>query len=52
VRLDSRRVRGNARRAIESAERVLVSAASGWEVALKISVGRLRLEDRHLDMSV
>ena len=44
-RLDSRRVRGDARRAIESADHVLVSAASGWEVALKIGVGRLRLAD-------
>jgi PIN domain nuclease of toxin-antitoxin system len=44
-RLDSRRLRADARRAIDSADQVLVSAASGWEVALKIGVGRLLLED-------
>jgi PIN domain nuclease of toxin-antitoxin system len=34
----------HARRAIHSASRVTVSAASGWELAIKISAGRLRLE--------
>lgn len=33
-----------ARRAIERADQALVSAASGWEVALKVSAGKLRLE--------
>ena len=44
-RLDSRRLHEDARRAIESADRVLVSAASAWEVAIKIALGRLRLKD-------
>jgi len=34
-----------ARRAITSADVVLVSAASGWEVALKIGIGKLRLDE-------
>ena len=45
-RLDSRRLHRDARRLIEAADRVFVSAASGWEVALKIGTGRLRLQDR------
>ena len=43
--LNSRALRTDARRAIESADRVLVSAASAWEVAIKIGLGRLRLKD-------
>jgi prevent-host-death family protein len=39
-----RRLPPVARRAIERAELVLVSAASGWEVALKPGSGKLRLE--------
>lgn len=31
-----------ARRAIEEADQVYVSAASGWEVAIKASLGRLK----------
>lgn len=34
----------DARHAIESADRVVVSAVSGWELAIKIRAGRLRLE--------
>lgn len=44
-RLNSRRIRPEVRRSIEAADRVLVSAVSGWEVAIKISLGRLRLKD-------
>lgn len=44
-RADDRRLRQNARRSIASADRVLVSAASGWEAAIKISLGRLELSD-------
>ena len=43
--LNSRALRGDARRAIQSADRVVVSAASAWEVAIKIGLGRLRLKD-------
>lgn len=47
-RLDSRHLRGDARLRIERADRVFVSAASGWEVAIKIGAGRLRLKDRFM----
>jgi PIN domain nuclease of toxin-antitoxin system len=43
--MDSRALRRDARRAIASADRVVASAASAWEVAIKISLGRLRLAD-------
>jgi PIN domain nuclease of toxin-antitoxin system len=43
--LNSRALRADARRAITSADHVLVSAASAWEVAIKIGLGRLRLKD-------
>jgi PIN domain nuclease of toxin-antitoxin system len=39
-----RRLSPVARRAIERAELVLVSAASAWEVALELGSGKLRLE--------
>lgn len=39
---DGRRLASRARQAIEAADSVLVSAASAWEVAIKISLGRLR----------
>lgn len=44
-RLNSRRINGDARRAIETADRVFVSSASAWEVAIKTGLGRLRLKD-------
>ena len=44
-RLDSRRLRAEARRAIESADRVVVSAVSAWEIAIKVGLGRLDLKD-------
>jgi PIN domain nuclease of toxin-antitoxin system len=44
-RLNSRRLRTGARDAIGAADHVLVSAASAWEVAIKIAIGRLRLEE-------
>ena len=39
---EGRRLNGAARRAIETADTVYVSAASAWEVAIKIGLGRLR----------
>jgi len=44
-RLNDRRLKKPARQAIASAERVLVSAASAWEAAIKIALGRLTLKD-------
>jgi PIN domain nuclease of toxin-antitoxin system len=40
---DDRRLGRQARRAIADAGVVWVSAASGWEIALKIAKGRLRI---------
>lgn len=42
---DDRRLNRAARRAIAVADIVWVSAVSGWEVAIKSSLGRLRLDD-------
>jgi PIN domain nuclease of toxin-antitoxin system len=42
---DDRRLGSEARQAIARADFVWVSAASGWEVAVKQSVGRLRLNE-------
>ena len=39
---EDRRIAAGARRAIEEADTVYVSAVSAWEVAIKISLGRLR----------
>jgi PIN domain nuclease of toxin-antitoxin system len=39
---EGRRLAPVARRAIEEADTVYVSAASAWEVAIKIGLGRLR----------
>lgn len=39
---EGRRLEAGARRAIEEADTVYVSAASAWEVAIKIGLGRLR----------
>jgi PIN domain nuclease of toxin-antitoxin system len=39
---EGRRITAAARRAIEIADTVYVSAASAWEVAIKIGLGRLR----------
>jgi len=44
-RTDSARLPRNVRTAVSRAESVLVSAASGWEVAIKIALGKLRLGD-------
>lgn len=44
-RLDSPRLQPSVRREISDAEHVLVSAASAWEVAIKIAQGRLRLKE-------
>jgi PIN domain nuclease of toxin-antitoxin system len=42
---DSRRLKAAVRKAIASADLVWVSAASGWEVAIKQSVGKLTLDE-------
>jgi PIN domain nuclease of toxin-antitoxin system len=42
---DDRRLNSAARRAIATADLVWVSAASGWEVAIKSALGRLRLDE-------
>jgi PIN domain nuclease of toxin-antitoxin system len=39
---EGRRLAAGARRAIEDADTVYVSAASAWEVAIKVGLGRLR----------
>jgi PIN domain nuclease of toxin-antitoxin system len=39
---EGRKLAAEARRAITNAEAVYVSAASAWEVAIKIGLGRLR----------
>ena len=39
---EGRRLAADARRAIEAADSVYVSAASAWEVAIKAGLGRLR----------
>ena len=38
---EGRRITAAARRAIEAADSVYVSAASAWEVAIKVGLGRL-----------
>lgn len=42
---EDRRLGGEARRAIAEADIVWVSAASGWEVAIKTARGRLRVDE-------
>jgi hypothetical protein len=42
---DDRRLSRAARRAIATADIVWVSAVSGWEVAIKSGLGRLRLDE-------
>jgi len=42
---DDRRLNHNAREAIATADVVWVSAVSGWEVAIKLALGRLRLDE-------
>ena len=42
---DDRRLKPVARRAIARADIVWVSAVSGWEVAIKTTLGRLRLDE-------
>ena len=44
-RTNSARLPRDVRRAVSGAESVLVSAASAWEVGIKIALGRLRLAD-------
>lgn len=44
-RLDSRRLARAARETIATAEIVWVSAASGWEIAIKRQLGRLKLDE-------
>lgn len=42
---DDRRLNKAARRAIAQADIVWVSAVSSWEVAIKVALGRLRLDE-------
>lgn len=42
---DDRRLKKAAREAIAAADLVYVSAVSGWEVMIKIALGRLRLDE-------
>jgi PIN domain nuclease of toxin-antitoxin system len=49
-RLDSRRLKKDARQAIATADVVWVSAASAWEAAIKQSLGRLVLDDPFAEM--
>jgi PIN domain nuclease of toxin-antitoxin system len=42
---DDRRLKNEARRAIATADIVWVSAVSGWEVAIKTALGRIRLAE-------
>ncbi|MDA1184678.1 MAG: type II toxin-antitoxin system VapC family toxin [Acidobacteria bacterium] len=49
-RLDSRRLKRGARDAIATADLVWVSAVSGWEVAIKQGLGKLRLADPFASM--
>ena len=42
---DDRRLNREAREAIATADIVWVSAVSGWEAAIKASLGRLRLDE-------
>jgi PIN domain nuclease of toxin-antitoxin system len=44
-RMNSARLPGGVRTAVSRADAVMVSAASGWEVAIKIGLGKLRLAD-------
>jgi PIN domain nuclease of toxin-antitoxin system len=44
-RSDDRQLKRAARRAIAGADVVFVSAASAWEAAIKIALGRLRVPD-------
>ena len=43
---DDRRLGRQAREAIATADMVWVSAVSGWEVAIKAALGRLRVTER------
>jgi PIN domain nuclease of toxin-antitoxin system len=45
---DSRLLKPQARRAIEAAEQVYVSAASIWEIALKARIGKLKADPEAL----
>lgn len=44
-RADDKRLRAMVRKAIAEAEIVFVSAASAWEAAIKVALGRLRIPD-------
>ena len=42
---DDRRLNKAARQAIANADMVYVSAVSGWEIMIKVALGRLRLDE-------
>ena len=49
-RTDSPRLKRSVRRAIATADIVWVSAVSGWEVAIKQAIGKLRMEESFASM--
>lgn len=49
-RLDSSKLKAAARQAIATADIVWVSAVSGWEVAIKRALGRVRMEEAFVQM--
>jgi PIN domain nuclease of toxin-antitoxin system len=49
-RTDNARLRREARKAISTAEIVWISAASGWEAAIKQALGKLRMEESFASM--
>ncbi len=51
-RLDSPRLKATVRRRIAAADIVWVSAASGWEAAIKQTLGKLTLADSFTEMVI
>ena len=49
-RTDNARLKRDARKAISTAEVVWISAASGWEAAIKQALGKLRIEESFASM--
>ncbi|RDI96482.1 type II toxin-antitoxin system VapC family toxin [Meiothermus sp. QL-1] len=47
---DDKRLSPRARRLIERADEVFVSAATTWELALKVSLGKLRMPEGFLEV--
>jgi PIN domain nuclease of toxin-antitoxin system len=49
-RTDNARLKRDARKVISTAEVVWISAASGWEAAIKQALGKLRIEESFASM--